>query len=115
MYCMNYVIRKGDTLYTISRQFHVSLSEIIKANPLVNVYNLMLGETICIPVSTPSSQTVNFISYSVKEGDTLGSLLTNYGANLADLMQLNTLDQIYLLPGSTLQVPVTEEGESEAT
>jgi LysM repeat protein len=111
MYCTNYVIRKGDTLYSISRQLGVKLDAIMAANPLVDVYNLMIGETICIPVSIPSNNYTNITSYMVQEGDTLGSILNHYGVNLADLMQINKLNEIYLLPGTTLQMPSIDEGE----
>lgn len=111
MYCINYVIQKGDTLYSISRQFNVRLDAIMAANPLVNVYNLMVGETICIPVSIPSNNTSKVTTYQVQEGDTLGSILSYYGVNLADLMQLNTLKDFHLLPGTSLQIPITGEDE----
>lgn len=115
MFCMDYVIMKGDSLYSISRQFHVPVSTIIDANPLINVYNLMVGERLCIPDSMPNSQFKEYTTYLVEEEDTLGSVLDKNGINLADLMMHNSLDDIYLMPGSTLQVPITGAGESGIT
>lgn len=46
-------IEKGDTLYALSRQYHVPLAMILQANPYVDVYNLQIGDTICIPGSRP--------------------------------------------------------------
>ena len=112
MYCMNYVIEKGDTLYSISRHFNIELNSIMEANPLVNVYNLMIGDTICIPVSKPNSGFTEFTDYLIQEGDTLGSVIKNHGINIADLMQYNGLNQIYLLPGTTLQLPVNNESNT---
>ena len=109
MYCINYVIQNGDTLYSISRQFNIGLNAIIDANPLVNVYNLRVGETICIPVSVPSNQYTQVTTYTVREGDTLGSILENNAVSLADLMQRNPLNEIFLLPGSVIQIPVAAE------
>ena len=106
MYCINYVVQKGDTLYSISRHFNIGLAAIMAANPLVNVYNLMVGEVICIPLSVPSNNIMNYTTYLVEEGDTLGSVLNRHRINMADLMQRNNLDQIYLLPGTTLNVPI---------
>jgi murein DD-endopeptidase MepM/ murein hydrolase activator NlpD len=40
MYCVEYVIQKGDTLYSISRHYGISVSSLMAANPMVNVYNL---------------------------------------------------------------------------
>lgn len=47
---MTHTIKKGDTLYSISRQHNVPIAMIMRANPYVDVYNLQIGETICIPV-----------------------------------------------------------------
>lgn len=111
MYCINYVIQKGDTLYSISRQFNIGLAAIMAANPLTNVYNLMVGEVICIPISVPSNSVTNYTTYQVEEGDTLGSVLERHGINMADLMQRNNPNDLFLLPGTTLNVPVIEHDE----
>jgi LysM repeat protein len=115
MYCINYVVKKGDTLYSISRHFNVSLNAIMAANPLVNVYNLMVDEVLCIPVSVPQNNYTTDTTYMVEEEDTLGSVLDKNSINLADLMEFNDLYQVYLLPGTTLQVPIMGEEESETT
>ena len=111
MYCISYVIQKGDTLYSISQQYNISVASIMAANPLVNVYNLMVGEVICIPISVPSRDILNYSTYLVVEGDTLGSVLEHYGINLADLMQRNNLNDLYLQPGITLNVPIIDGEE----
>lgn len=45
-----HVIEKGDTLYSLGKRYHVSVSDLMRANPYVNVYNLRIGEELCIPV-----------------------------------------------------------------
>ncbi len=112
MYCVDYVIQKGDTLYSISRHYGVSVSSLMTANPMVNVYNLMMGEILCIPVSMPSNQYTNYTTYIVQNGDTLESVLHNNGINLADLMQQNNPSSIYLMPGTSLTIPVMGEGQT---
>ncbi len=109
MYCIDYVIQKGDSLYSISRNYGVSVNSLIAANPMVNVYNLMAGEILCVPVSVPSNQFTNYTTYLVQNGDTLGSVMNSRGINLADLMQQNNPNEIYLMPGTTVTVPVTDE------
>ena len=42
-------IEKGDTLYLLSRRYGSPLWMILLANPYVNVYNLQVGDEICIP------------------------------------------------------------------
>lgn len=45
-----HVVKEGDTLYKISQYHHVSVTDILLANPYVNVYNLQIGDELCIPV-----------------------------------------------------------------
>lgn len=45
-----HVIERGDTLYSLSKRYHVTVSDLMRANPYVNVYNLRVGEELCIPV-----------------------------------------------------------------
>lgn len=48
-YCMSHVIRKGDTLYRLSREYGVKVSALMMANPFVDIYNLRVGDELCIP------------------------------------------------------------------
>ena len=53
---MTHTIKKGDTLYSISRMHDVPIAMIMRANPYVDVYNLQVGDTICIPVMSDNMQ-----------------------------------------------------------
>lgn len=48
-----HVVEKGDTLYKLGQKYHVSVSAIMYANPYVNIYNLQIGDELCIPVAKP--------------------------------------------------------------
>lgn len=50
---MIHVIKQGENLYQLSRKYRVPLALILRANPYVDVYNLQIGQEICIPVSRP--------------------------------------------------------------
>lgn len=115
MYCMEYVIKPGDTLYKISRQLNVPLEDIIRANPYVNVYYLQVDDVICVPVSVPQNNYTNYTTYLVMEEDSLGSILENFDINLADLMQFNELYDIRLQPGTTLRIPLVGSVEEDIT
>ena len=45
-----HTVKSGDTLYSISMEHKVPLALLLRANPYVDVYNLQIGETICVPV-----------------------------------------------------------------
>ena len=44
-----HIVQKGDTLYLLSRRYQVPLWAVLNANPYVNIYNLQVGDEICIP------------------------------------------------------------------
>lgn len=52
-----HTIRRGDTLYLLSRYYNVTINEIMRANSNINVYNLQVGDQICIPVRRPMPRT----------------------------------------------------------
>ncbi len=43
-----YVVRKGDSIYTIAKAFELTVEDIFRANPLVSE-NLFVGQVLCIP------------------------------------------------------------------
>ncbi len=47
---MTHIVKQGDTLYQISRLYDVPLGVILRANPYVDVYNLQIGQEICVPI-----------------------------------------------------------------
>lgn len=87
-----HVVKKGDTLYKLSKRYQVNLSEIISANPYVNVYNMQPGEEVCIPVREPDEPEF----YEVKEGDTFETLLKNTGLSPNELFRYN--EALYKIP-----------------
>lgn len=42
---------KGNTVYNLAKKYHTSVDAIYEANPKLKVRNLLLGETIVIPIS----------------------------------------------------------------
>lgn len=53
---ITHTIKKGDTLYEISRMHNVPLAMLLRANPYVDVFNLRPGDTICVPASRTTQQ-----------------------------------------------------------
>lgn len=47
---MIHVVKEGDTLYKIGKMHGVSVSALMYANPYVNVYNLQIGDELCVPI-----------------------------------------------------------------
>lgn len=53
--CMSFmhVVKKGDTLYKLGKEYGVTVSALLFANPYINVYNLQVGDELCIPKIRP--------------------------------------------------------------
>ncbi len=57
---MIHSIMHGETLYSISRDYRVSIAQILAANPLItNVNNMYVGQTIRIP-GLPNPETIPY-------------------------------------------------------
>lgn len=102
--CMVYIIRQGDTLYSISRRYNVPLALLLKANPFVDIYNLRVDDELCIPVMGEPAQD-KMVDYAVQDGDTLQSITMKNGIEVEDILLNNSLDNIHLMPGTTLRIP----------
>ncbi len=50
-----YIIKPGDTFSIIANRLGISVMRLMAANPGINPYNLMIGQTICIPSVCPSN------------------------------------------------------------
>lgn len=87
-----HVVKKGDTLYKLSKLYKVKLSDIISANPYINVYNMQLGDEVCIPVIMEE----DFLIYTVADGDTFEDILRSTGVSPDDLFRYNP--ELYKLP-----------------
>jgi LysM repeat protein len=110
-----HIIEAGDTLYSISRQHKVPLALLLRANPYVDVYNLQIGDELCVPipmtmpgiekpVPPKPEEVVPYTEYTTKEGDTIQTLLDEFDLTLEDLLKFNSLDEMYLQPGKTLKI-----------
>lgn len=45
-------IKHGDTLYILSRMYQVSIDDLLRSNPGIDMYNMQPGNEVCIPVRT---------------------------------------------------------------
>lgn len=91
------VVKRGDTLYSISRLTHVSIPELIQANGLSAPYTVRVGEKLIIPRAN---------IHTVKRGETLSSVARSYGVSINALAKTNNLRSPYrLLVGDQLTIP----------
>lgn len=101
----NYTVKSGDTLYSIAKQYDLTMQELISFNNLSSTL-LSIGQTLRIPVAV--EETVEpYTIYTVKSGDNLYAIARNYGVSVADIMSYNNLTSNLLSIGQTLRIPTT--------
>lgn len=95
-----YVVKKGDSLYSIAREYGVTVDELKALNNLTT-NNLTIGMTLRIPTGNESP--VNNI-YVVKAGDSLYSIANKFGMTVDNLKALNNLTNNLLSIGQPLKI-----------
>lgn len=46
-----YTIRPGDTLYNVAQRYNTTVDAIMRVNPGINPFNLLVGQVIFIPTA----------------------------------------------------------------
>ena len=96
-----YVVKNGDTLWSISRIFNVSIDDIKNKNNLTSDI-LTVGSVLTIPTGIETANDI--IVYTVKRGDSLWKLARDYNTTINDIKQLNNLKSDVLRVGDELQI-----------
>ena len=100
---MTYTVKLGDTLYGISNQFGVSVTELASLNNIKGSL-LNVGTILTIP-SKSGDNPNNMFMYEVKQGDTLYGIARKYGITVNDIMKLNYFENTNLYPGQVIRIP----------
>ncbi len=101
---MNYVVRKGDSLYKIARQFDTTIRAIQTLNHLTNA-DLRIGQHLRIPTSAASVAFTKTKPYKVRKGDSAYEIASKHQMSLADFLSINCLTpRSTIYPGQTLLV-----------
>jgi len=101
-----YIVRPGDTLYSIARRYNTTVVELVLLNNLSSADDIRVGQPLQIPGTAPTPEAPVTQVYIVQAGDTLYSLARRYGVTVADLVAANHIanpDLIYV--GQRLTIP----------
>lgn len=96
-----YVVQKGDTLYSIARKFNTTVDKLKDINNLTS-NNLSIGQVLKLP--SGDTNKVNVV-YTVKKGDSLYSIAREYGTTVDALKKLNNITSNTLSIGQKLLLP----------
>lgn len=97
-----YTVKSGDSLWSISRKYNVTVSELKNENNISN-NNLKIGQVLKIP--SKENEIIKQNTYIVKSGDSLYKIAQKYGTTVSELMSLNNLTNTILSIGQVLEIP----------
>lgn len=101
---ISHIVEKGDTLYSLSKKYGVSVDDLRSANA-ISGSDLYAGQKLIIPAKK-NDKRVTYESYTVKAGDTLYSIAKRSEITVDELRRLNSLDASAVLKiGQNLKVP----------
>ncbi len=103
-----YTVKRGDTLYGISKQFGVAAIDLYNLNNLTST-NIQVGQILKIP-NVSGTNPSGLFTYTVKKGDTLYNIAKRYETTVDEIIKLNHLKSIALSIGQTLSIP--ENGQT---
>lgn len=96
-----YTVQKGDSLWSISKKYGISVDELKNANGLSS--NLLsVGQNLLIPSKEVDSSSN---TYTVKSGDTLYGIAQKYNTSVDNIKSLNNLSSDTLSIGQVLKMP----------
>lgn len=98
-----YIVKRGDTLYGISNQFGVSVTELARINN-VDANSLQIGQVLNIPTDSGVNPD-NMFLYTVVQGDTLYSIAKKYNTTVSSILDLNHLTKTNLTIGQVIRIP----------
>ena len=96
-----YTVKSGDSLWSISKKFGITVDELKQANNLTS--NLLsIGQNLLIPTKESETTTDEYI---VQKGDTLYGIANKFNTTVDNLKSINNLTTDSLSIGQVLKLP----------
>lgn len=110
----DYVVRRGDSLYTIARRHNLTVDQLKRANGLTST-RLKVGQHLALSGTAPSAPVVAKATqrsvadtHVVKKGETLATIARRHGMAIDDLKRINDLTSSRLKIGQRLALASRE-------
>ncbi|HEY5810374.1 MAG TPA: LysM peptidoglycan-binding domain-containing protein [Povalibacter sp.] len=104
-----HVVRRGDTLWSIARDYRVPMQRLATTNGISSDSTLAVGQVLAIPgTATLASTNAGAIAsqsttYVVRKGDTLSRIANKFRVSMSDLLGWNSLQPTSVIkPGQRL-------------
>lgn len=108
-----YIVKKGDSLWSISKKYNISVDELKNYNNLkTNIINI--NQVLKIPSVDISN---SYDTYTVTKGDSLWGISRKYGITVDELKSINNLNSNIINVGMVLKIPsknsyIVKKGDS---
>jgi membrane-bound lytic murein transglycosylase D len=110
-----HTVRSGDTLSSIAARYKLSVSELkelngLRSDRILAGQSLKVGTTTAISGSSsakaaPASESTSKVTtYTVKRGDTLGSIAERYDCTVSEIKSWNAIRGSTIYPGQKLKI-----------
>ena len=107
-----YIVKKGDSLWSIASKNNTSVDNIKKLNNLSS-NNLSVGQVLKLSYDTENEDIKESNIYTVKKGDSLWLIANKYGTTVNELKSANNLKSNTLSIGQTLIIPEKKENTNK--
>jgi membrane-bound lytic murein transglycosylase D len=99
-----HAIVPNDTLASVARSYHVSVSELAAVNQLSEGASLDGIEALVVPTAPVIASSSHSVLYTTRRGDTLVSIADRFGVSLTELRRWNHLAGYKVAPGKRLRI-----------
>jgi peptidoglycan DL-endopeptidase LytE len=96
-----HIVKKGDTLISISRKYSIAIQDIKEINELKSA-KLRLGQKLLLKKTVPDE-------YIVRKGDTVWNIAKRFNIDPQELLDNNGLESDSLIPGRTVMLKTAGE------
>lgn len=102
-----HTIEKGETLYSVSRKYSVSMQDIMEANVGLTADTFQEDKVIRIPTGNiqKPEQEVNYLIHKVQKGETIYSIAQSYQITAESIRNANPGLKSELKKGTMLKIP----------
>ena len=109
---LDYVVKPGDSLWSIARAHNVKLDSLMRNNHVGPKDTLTVGKTLKIPGLVKQQRKVTRkVHYKVRKGDSLSRIANKFNVSIQQISSWNKLDaKRYLQPGQPLLLYVNVVG-----
>lgn len=111
---ISHIVKKGETVYSISKQYKIPVEEIYASNP-DSKYGIKTGQELILN-QNPERQETKYLYYKVKPGDSLYTLARRHNVSVETLLRDNPgMTDSNLEEGETIRVDREESQKVRTT